>query len=155
MKNKITEEIQQSIEKNLPQQVGVILQKRLKKADETEEAYNLLQTKYSQKCTEFSTSQIKVGELQSQLRTHKSITLRENEVREKEIVMEVNILKYKLEAETDKTKHSRELVMGLVRNTTYKKDVFANQNTMGQSTPDGYVDPISSTSSNNEIITEE
>ncbi len=139
--NEITNEIQEILKKNLPQQVGEVLQSRLKQADsdaselvkhkgyvtDRDEAIKKLQAEI-QKYMAFDTRN---AELEKR---EKAVAVKENE-------MSIKELTYQLESEKDKTKFSREVAMGLVRNVEYRKSLFDTQSQGGYSHGNDYIQP--------------
>ena len=71
---------------------------------------------------------------------------------------EVNSLKYKLAAEKDKTEFSKNVALGLVRNTEYRKTIFDTENSGGMPMQDGsghYVYPKPTSKSHTSTETQE
>jgi hypothetical protein len=117
-------EINEIIEKNLPAQVGQVLRERLEKADKDEALVSSLrgQIEVLKKDVETGLNTIKkYGEKDSR---NNNLDAREKAIKEGEIQLKVDTLEYQLESEKDKTKHAKELAMGLVRNTAYRKELF-------------------------------
>lgn len=76
---------------------------------------------------------------------------RERELKEKEIKFEVDSLKVKLEAEQYKSQFSKEVVLGLVRNTEYRKEVFNNHAVNGRTGESGmYLQPYNEVNTSTE-----
>jgi hypothetical protein len=124
-------EIQNIIKKNLPAQVGETLKKRLEQADiDASELKNYKEAVIGRDKT--------ITELTKKIEEYKqfdvrnaNIDAREVAVKEEERNMKVKNLEYQLQAEKEKTVLIREVTMGLVRNTEYKKTIFDNESQVG------------------------
>jgi hypothetical protein len=132
----LEKELQESIKKNLPQQVGDVLKQRLEQADKD--------AKKVEELVEIVASLNQdVMEANEKIETYKEFDLRNGllDSREKELKGERNSLdleklRYQLQSEKDKTTFSQNLAMGLVRNTEYRKNIFDSE-TCGQPVTDG------------------
>lgn len=121
-------DIQKIIEENLPKQVGEVLQQRLVKVEKIEiENKNLL--------VQLQERKDKERELRKQLEELKAYKSKESylnklkeDLLEKERNLEVEKLKYQLQSEKDKTQHSKEIALGLVRNLEYRSNIYKNTN---------------------------
>jgi hypothetical protein len=123
----LEKEIADSIKKNLPQQVGDVLKQRLEQADKDAKKAEELSDKLIERNKE-------VEELEATIRDYKQFDLRNGllDSREKELITERNSLeleklKYQLQAEKDKTQFSQNLAMGLVRNIEYRKNILDSE----------------------------
>lgn len=121
-------EIQESIKKNLPAQVGEVLKERLQKADEYSERVKT-QEALINRLKETETS------LRDSLSKHAQLDVREADLDRKDIELtkvlnelEISKLKYQLESEQDKTKFAKDVALGLVRNIEYRRHTFNNEN---------------------------
>lgn len=156
----LEKEIQESIKKNLPQQVGDVLKQRLEQADKDKEALkaalNLNETQSK-----------RIEKLQSDIDKHNSISDRENQLKEREVILSKGELElklatvtYQLETEKEKTQFTKEVALGLVRNTVFRKTVFDNENQAPYNIPNNMggttmVFPTAISKSLNETETEE
>jgi hypothetical protein len=123
----LEKEIKAAIEANLPAQVGDVLKEKLLQADRdaanvrtiTEELYKLRGDLNDRdaKLSEYSKFDARNDELDK----------REEDLGLKVRLSVINELNYKLEAEKDKTTFVKELAMGLVRNTEYRRELFDSQ----------------------------
>lgn len=132
----LEKELQASIKKNLPQQVGDILKQRLEQADKDAKKAEELASKLIERNKE-------VEELEETIRDYKQFDVRNGllDSLEKELIRErdrldIEKLTYQLQSEKDKTTFSQNLAMGLVRNTEYKKTIFDSESG-GQPFTDG------------------
>lgn len=144
-------EIKEIIEKNMPAQVGDVLKQRLQQAET--DAINL---KIAKKTNEEDLG--KIRELVKQLddygrldHRNKLLEAREKIVNEAERNLKIATLEFQLEAEKDKTKFSKEVAIGLVRNIEYRKNVFDNESRPGYYDAENrWVNPITNTNTANE-----
>jgi hypothetical protein len=128
-------EFKEIIEKNLPAQVGDVLQKRLAKAVEDEQTVKSLNTTLSFRNEEITKLSNRIEEYKKFDERNTQLTAREIAVGVAERNLQVERLKDQLAAEKDKTQFVREVTLGLVRNTEYRKSVFNNEN---KNVPDQY-----------------
>lgn len=126
MENQI-KEMEEIIKKNLPAQVGEVLSKELERLYKVETEHNYYKDIVSK-------NDVEIKELRSKLEEHRVLdaklkTIEEaqeklnNETRD----LKVKILEYQLEAEKDKTDFTKNVALGLVRNTEFKKSIFDNE----------------------------
>lgn len=118
------QELQEVLKKNLPQQVSEVLRERLTQADRDAGKVKSLE------------AEIKLANEQSdyfkeQLEEYKKLDVRNAllESREKELEtektnLEIEKLRYKLSVEIEKNEFTKSVALGLVRNTSYRKDMF-------------------------------
>ena len=132
----LEKELQASIKKNLPQQVGDILKQRLEQADKDAKELDV-----QKRSVETLTTQ--VASLLITIQNYKQFDVRNGllDSLEKELIRErdrldIEKLTYQLQSEKDKTTFSQNLAMGLVRNTEYKKTIFDSESG-GQPFTDG------------------
>ena len=112
----MTTEINEIIKKNLPAQVGDMLQERLKIADDSEKTIPSLNDQINKLLKT-------VSELESRLCSQKEIDQKifESDTKKKQLEQDIakfdiGKLTYKLEAEQEKTAFAKEVALGLVRN---------------------------------------
>lgn len=156
----LEQEIQESIKKNLPLQVGEALKKRLEEADKDKESLKSFAVLNNNQAK-------KIKQLEETIDKHNSITNREQALKAREEILkeaetklEVKTLTYQLETEKEKVQFTKEVAMGLVRNTVFKKSIFDSEiqtpynmpNNMGGTT---MVYPTPVNKSLNETQTEE
>jgi len=124
-------EIQEIIKKNLPAHVGDVLKQRLLQADEDAIKLVALGKSYDA-MAEREKSLISELEKYKQFdERNSSLDNREKELDKRENKLQVDTLTYQLQSEKDKTKHASDLALGLVRNTSYRKNVFDNETGQG------------------------
>lgn len=130
------QEFQEVIKKNLPAQVGDVLKARLEQADRDA---NTIKTQ-DERIKELNQQVMKANELIENYKQfdkrNEALDGREKGLKEKEIIFEIEVLKYQLLAEKDKTEFSKNIALGLVRNTEYRKTIFDSE-TSGQPITDG------------------
>ena len=154
----LEQELQESIKKNLPQQVGEVLKQRLEQADkDAKEVKTLFElTKQYKKETETLQQTIE-GYKQFDTRNG-LLDLAEKELEKERNKFEIEKLTYQLTAEKDKTEFSKSIALGLVRNTEYRKTIFDSENPGGNGVVDGqgnYHYPIISSRNYSETSTQE
>ena len=132
---KLINQLQAILTESLPLHVGEALQKRLKVADDLEIVLedHLKTIKEKEKLIEKKDE--KISKLEDTINAHNDITVREREVKareqaadKREMNAELEKVKYQLEAEKDKTGFTKEVALGLVKNTVYRKTVFDSEN---------------------------
>ena len=137
MSTALDQDLKEAIGKHLPQAAGELLQERLKQADvdaalvvtQKERLDNLLG---------------QVRELEAKLRTaneelgkHKALDKREEEISTRERNAEIAMLKVQLEAANGNTQFAKDIALGLVRNTEYRRNVFDSESTSTPIIPEG------------------
>jgi hypothetical protein len=125
------EEIQEIIEKNLPKQVGETLKLRLEKADRDEESVKDLTTVNKLYEGEIEHLKERIVDYEKFDSRNMKLDSREKELNDKERNLKITELTYQLDSEKAKSLHSDAIAMGLVRNTTYRKNVFDNESNTG------------------------
>ena len=131
------EEIQESIEKNLPKQVGDTLRKRLEEADRLEAALKVSEDRADGLSKDLNKALEIIEDYKKFDERNAALEVREKELKEKEIKFEIETLTYQLAAEKDKTEFSKNIALGLVRNTNYRKAIFDSENPGGYPMFDG------------------
>jgi len=124
-------EIKEIIEKNLPAQVGMVLRERLEKAERDENEIELLLSAASERKEEIAGLKRIISEYQEFDTRNATLEKREKDVSERERQAEIEKLKYELQTEKDKTQFTKDVTMGLVRNTEYKRTLFDTKNGPG------------------------
>ena len=146
-------EMQELINKNLPAHLSETLKERLELIPKLEKENDSLRKILDQERDYNKNLNLKLNEYMKYASIEDSLDRREKELREKEIKFEVECLKVQLAAEIYKTEYAREITLGLVRNTEYKKDVFNTKNIPGRTGENGmYIQPYSESSSSSEIL---
>lgn len=146
----LMEEIQDAIKKNLSSQVGEELKKVLEKgkADAakvkhlTDQSIDLNRTinTLNEKLTEYA----KLDERNS------TIEAREKKVIEDERDIKFKTLEYQLGSEKEKTLFAKDVALGLVRNTEYRKSTYETTNQSGYSNGNNWVQPTPIVESHNQ-----
>jgi hypothetical protein len=123
----LEKELQESIKKNLPQQVGETLKQRLEQADKDAAEVKRLNEKNEELAKNLIQKNVEIEEYRKLDIRNDSLESREKEIETKEKQLEVETLKYQLQAEKDKTTFSQNVAMGLVRNIEYRKSIFDSE----------------------------
>lgn len=121
-------EIKESIEKNLPLQVGSILKTRLEKAEKDEKEVVSLQQQVENLKRTVSDRDSKIKEYEKFDERNNSLNARELELNKKEHNLDIEVLKFQLATEQDKSSFAKNVALGLVRNTEYRRNLFDSQN---------------------------
>jgi hypothetical protein len=133
----LEKEIQESIKKNLPQQVSEVLRVRLEQADKDAKKVREVESRVDCLNQEVMRANEKLL-LYKEFDTRNSLLeSAQKELETERNSLELEKLKYQLQAEKDKTQFSQNLAMGLVRNTEYKKTIFDSENVGGLPVMDG------------------
>ncbi len=164
---KLMNQLQAIVTESLPNHVGEALQKRLKVADDLEIVVedHLKTIKHKEELIEKKDD--KIRRLEETISAHNDITVREREVQKREkdadkreMEAELDKVKYQLASEKEKSQFTKEVALGLVRNTTFRKTVFDSENQAPYQVPNGQygstmVYPTPLNKSLNETETEE
>jgi hypothetical protein len=135
------EEIRLIIQKNLPAEVGAVLKERLEKAEQDERSLENLKSVNE-------ALQKREKELLAEIEKYKKFDERNKELDAREQQLGVRIrdfevlkLNYELAAEKDKTQFAKDVALGLVRNSEYRKQVFDSENQAGYYQGSNWVTP--------------
>mgnify|MGYP000898615246 CR=1 FL=1 len=137
----LQQEINEVIEKNLPQQVGKVLQEKLAKADKDA---NELETKkevikvLEARINELNSALCKHSDLDSKIKKNEDL---ERELSERERNFKIILLENKLEVEKEKSEFAKAIGLGLVRNLDYRKTIFDSENQAGYYQNNEWVQP--------------
>ncbi len=148
----LQKELQEVIEKNLPKATGADLQKRLSDADKFEEGLKLAKIRGEGVDRENKKLKQEIEVYMANDKRNAELDKREKEVEKRESDIELADIKNQLETAEEKTQFCKEVALGLVRNTTYRKTIFDSENQAGYQTPSGewiYPTPV------NKSLTEE
>lgn len=149
-------EIKKIIEKNLPAQVGETLQKRLREAEADRELVG-------EQIKALEDSDRIISQLSSSLAAYRQfderndkLTIRENAVGIKETQQKVDELNIRLEESNKRADIVVDFTKGLVRNTTFRKTVFDNENQAGYYGPNNeFIQPSPINKNSDETKTED
>ena len=121
METEMEKECKAIIEKHMPEQVGDVLKKRLKQAEEDA-------IKLKQQNELLVNNNLTITNLEKVISNYKNfdernsnLEVREKAVAESERNLQIKKLEYELASEKEKTQFSKDVAMGLVRNTEYRK----------------------------------
>lgn len=132
----LEKEIAEAIEKNLPAQVGKSLQERLKKVELLEIDNETLRSKVTDKDSEIEKLNETISTYKELDQRNSTLEVREKVVEEKERKIEVELLTLKVSEAERRADMVSGFMSGLVRNTTFKKEVI-NSRTENVPVPDG------------------
>lgn len=120
----MTEEIKAIIEKSLPAQVGDVLKQRLEQAEKDAVKVRLQEEALQSKNAAIAKLEKQVADYKKMDERNAALEAREKAVTDGERNLKVSTLEFQLTAEKEKTQFSKDVALGLVRNTEYKKTVF-------------------------------
>lgn len=125
------DEFKAIIEKNLPAQVGDVLKTRLEQAEKDSDTVK----NQNEKIKDLNEiidklENIIIGYREFDKR-NAELETREIKIKEEERNLKIKTLEYQLACEQEKTSFTKEVAMGLVRNTTYRESIFDNENSQG------------------------
>lgn len=157
MSEAIAAEIKEAIGKHLPQQVSDVLQERLKQADIDAATVVTQKDKLGSLVAKVSDLEANLRTANEELKKHGELAAREAAVAEKERNAEITALKVQLEASQGNTAFAKELALGLVRNSEFRRQVFDNHYTQEPIIPPGsnYQSGTATSSSNRNTTVKE
>ncbi|OGB84453.1 hypothetical protein A3F66_07030 [candidate division TM6 bacterium RIFCSPHIGHO2_12_FULL_32_22] len=120
-------EINELIKKSLPQQVGEQLRIRLEQADKDTLKVKQQEESLQNKNKTITELEKTISEYKKFDERNSKLEEREKKICEDELNFRVKILEYQLASEIDKTQFSKEVALGLVRNTEFKKSIFDSE----------------------------
>lgn len=151
----LTNELQEAINKNLPSMVGEQLVKRLDEADRdrTElQAAKALTARQAQTNGELLQH---LKEAQEALAKHTEIDVRETAIKDRERLAEAAELRTRLDCAEKSAQFARDVALGLVRNTEFRRDVFNSNNGRQIAVPSGGYVGAGGTENSSTSITEQ
>lgn len=116
----LQEEIQEAIKKNLPQQVGESLQKRLKDLEDKEKELSLLKIQNSNLQNSYNTLKKELLEKDDNLIILNKITEKSKDLDNRQNKLEIELLTIKLEESNKRSEICKDLVQTVFRNPTFK-----------------------------------
>ena len=123
MLGEIEKDLQESIKKNLPAQIGEELRLVLIKGKEDAAKLVIAEDKNVELNKTINVQQEQIRQLNEKLSLAGDIDAREKAVAEAERNIKIEKLEYQLKSEQDKTNFAQNVALGLVRNTEYRKSV--------------------------------
>ena len=147
----LTKEYTDIIEKHLPAQVGSVLQTVLKDADHNKVRIQQLEEKVANLQQTIFEKNAKIAQFENKQILYNNLEARKTELDELERKLKIDVLTYKLEAETQKTAFCKDVALGLVRNTEYRKSAYNNR--VEPTNQNGYTSTMTFTDSAGETTT--
>lgn len=148
-------EIQEIIKKHLPAQAGEVLQTTLEQAKKDAANLNSFRKDINDRNETIIELKKVVAEYKKNDERDTKLTERELVVKETQRQLELEILKNKLACEESKVNFTKEVLLGLVRNTNYRKSIFDSENQAPYYNGNQYVQPSPINKSFTETKTEE
>lgn len=118
------QEIQDIIKKNLPEQVGTVLKARLDQAEKDSETVKQQQDAIAKQEQAIKKLQAEISKYMELDTRNAGLDTREKALEIQERDFKVKVLEATVLTEQDKTKFAKDVAMGLVRNTEYRKNIF-------------------------------
>ncbi len=116
----LQEEIQEAIKKNLPQQVGESLQKRLKDLEDKEKEFSLLKVQNSDLQNSYNSLKKESSQKDDNLIILNKITEKTKDLDNRENKLQIEILTIRLEESNKRSEICKDLVQTVFRNPTFK-----------------------------------
>lgn len=117
-------EIKAIIEKNLPAQVGEVLKQRLDQAEKDSARVKHLEQLLADKNHIITANEKLLNEYRQNDERNKNLNAREKEIEGRELKFQTDNLAYQLACEKEKTQFTKEVALGLVRNTEYRRNLY-------------------------------
>ena len=121
------QELKDLITKHLPQATSDALQARLRQADTDAELVVTQKARLDTLIEQIRDLESKLSAANTALNNHKALDKREVELAERERVLEITLLKQQLESANTNTQFARDVAMGLVRNTEYRRTALNSE----------------------------
>ena len=146
-------EIKDIINKNLPAQVGDLLKARLEQAVKDAETVKGLEQALERREKDIIALNLKIEDYKKLNYTAESLKDKDEKLKERERLLELTLLKLQLEEANKRSDIVINFTNNLVRNTSFRKSVFENQNTSGYSDRNGnWISPQSDSKNIDETI---
>jgi hypothetical protein len=122
----MTNEIEQLIKKHLPAQVGDTLKKVLEQGERDAKTIIEQKEEISKLTTRLETANNKLSHYRNFDDRNAKLEVRERDCDKRERDLKIATLEYKLEVEKDKTAFTKNVALGLVRNTNYRTRILSD-----------------------------
>lgn len=133
----MNDEINEIIKKNLPAQVGDVLKQRLEQAEVDAVKVQELTAKVAERDAIIKDQKDKLSKYATFDEISSGLTAREEALKISETNFKVSVLEYQLQSEKDKTDFAKNVALGLVRNTEYRRTLSDNKSSSGYSDHSG------------------
>lgn len=124
----ITQDIQDAINKNLPQAVGDTLRERLDQADRDNADLTKLRVRYEQLKKDHDALCHRIEALDDELKKHVVLDAREQVVSKRERDADLHAMTVRATAAESNAEFARNVALGLVRNTEYRQNLGTSSN---------------------------
>ena len=138
MNTALDQDLKEAIGKHLPQAAGELLQERLKQADADAAMVVTQKERLDNLLGQIRDLEGKLNAANEELKKHGALATREAAVAEKERNAEIAALKVQLEAANSNTQFAKDVALGLVRNTEFRRNVFDSESTSTPIIPEGF-----------------
>ena len=137
MNTALDQDLKEAIGKHLPQAAGELLQERLKQADADAATVVTQKERLDNLLGQVRELEAKLRTVNEELGKHKALDKREEEISARERNAEIAMLRVQLEAANTNTQFAKDVALGLVRNTEYRRSVFDSETTSTPIIPEG------------------
>ncbi len=122
------DEINKIIEENIPKQLGEVLQKRFKELEELEKEHKNLRLLYDGVSDKFEKLTIENRSLRAELSEHNTLCTKLEEIKNKELRLETELLKKDKECSERISEMAVTLNLSLTKNLAYKSSIYEHSN---------------------------
>lgn len=123
----LTKEYTDIIEKHLPAQVGSVLQTVLKDAEANKARIIQLEDLITDLRRKIDSRDSEIAQYEKKQQLYNNLETRKAELDEFERKLKIEALTYQLNSEKEKSAFCKEVAIGLVRNTEYRKTAYNNR----------------------------
>lgn len=124
MSDNIQAELRAAIERNLPTQIGKVLQKRLEQAESDRQEVSALKAESASLEAALKEERKEVERLKGLLAAHAALDERESAVADRERGIQVTQLEIELAAEKESKEFAKNVALGLVRNIEFRRNRY-------------------------------
>ncbi len=133
----LEQEFKEIIKKNLPAHVGDVLKERLAQAEQDKKDLESYKEKDRVSMEMIQSLNIYLNSYKEFDIRNALLETREKEITNRETLQRIAELEYQILAEKEKTEFTKSVALGLVRNTSYRKNIFDTENPGGMPIVDG------------------
>lgn len=155
MSDTILADLQESIKKNLPAQVGDQLRKRLEEADELERSNGHLKKSNGDLIDEVIDVKNRLIEADKQVKAANLVLAREEKVAEDERNQKVHDSELKAKCAEEKAAQALELVKLVFKSPVYKSEVYRSKTHSPQCMPNGQYNIAETSNNESKTVIEE
>lgn len=124
----LQKDLEEAIKKNLSSEVGELLRKELEQAEHNKQMIVVLEKQIKDFRQELLAVINERDNYRKMSLTTKELDEKERLLAKERFELDLTILKEQLKSETEKTNFAKEVALGLVRNTSYRKQIYDSEN---------------------------